>query len=563
MTISTGRIALLSLIIPFFISYGFALEACACGTVVSEFNFTNNLSSLQHYSIQKGGTAASWTAVTPTTFDLNPGESRLIVAFSKVDCDLPEGVYDLTLRATSEADLILKSTDLSVSSCHSIRLVQDDSFSACVNTEVIVPLTVRNDGNYAEQVNLSSSNGLLSVQSIDLAPNSSEVIDLTFAPSVIGLSSVSVEAFFEGGVSSLDININASVCSFFEAFLSHDYFSLCEDEEELINITITNQGEGKEFYFGSSTDFFIDLPDSVFVEANETVTEEVIIYSSCASGLITPMISVWSEGAETIELPFILNLRGCYQPIIVAERASDNACACEGVNYLFELFNPGVRNITYALLPSAGNVYLDDQIVNRIELPVDGSVVLKLNHSIPCSYSGLMPLSLTVTAISSCNKNSSAFVNVSVVSWADCESVKVDGPSVIPSNVSPLTVPVSISNIGLRPTSYNVVVSGSALNNLLGVSRGFVTVNPGETEVVDLVLDADELTGSYLLVRVFSLDNLASDSTIIDFGSTGFTDYDFYFFFLPMGVGVLILIILTRSKLFNKGRTIKPRGKKD
>ena len=119
---------LFSLLVFSLLRTGNALSVCQCSTVSSDFMFTNTHESVQHYSIRKGGQASSWTIVTPQTFTLNPGESIVVVAFTKVDCGVNPGVYSLRLKAVSEDDIIEQSKDIIVSTCHSISVDTENTY---------------------------------------------------------------------------------------------------------------------------------------------------------------------------------------------------------------------------------------------------------------------------------------------------------------------------------------------------------------------------------------------------------------------------------------------------
>jgi len=543
---NTGRISLLFLAVLFAVSVSSALQACQCETVNTELLFTNEQASVQHYTLQKSGIAGQWTTIAPTSFSLQPSESELVVVFTRIDCNTDPGVYSLSVKAVSSSDVISKSVDFSVSSCHSVSIASDESIDSCVNAELVIPLTIDNQGNYVEDVNLSSSIGNLSISSLTLDSNDSQVVNLILTPSSIGVNPVVVDAFFGEKSSSTSISVNAAECSFFNASLSHDLVNLCEGEEEVVNVMLTNHGDAKYFHFNSSSSF-IDLPADLLVDGSLTVP--VTVFSTCDKEVINSEISVSADGARTVDLPLVLNLRACYLPIIVAEKSSDSVCACESLNYSFTLFNPGNRSITYALSPSAGNVSQTE-----VTLGPDETADLILSRTIPCSFTGDLPITLTATSISTCSKSSIGVVNLNISPWDECEAVSVDGPLVVPVNDSQFTVPVSVRNIGIRPASYNVIVSGSAMSNLLGSSKSFVTLDPGQSDVVELVFDPVDITGSYVNVQVFSTDNLASDTTTISFGGFALSQLDFYFLLLPSGVVVLLMIYIFRSKFFKKSK---------
>jgi hypothetical protein len=372
---------------------------------------------------------------------------------------------------------------------------------------------------------------------------------------------VSVDAFSSSGQSRASVNINSTECTFFNATISQDYINLCENEEQVVSVIINNDDEGKWFFFNSSS-FYFDLPGSIYVGPNSSITEEVTVYSGCDSGIISPSIRVWAEGARSVYLPIVLNVKGCYNPILVAQQSSDIACACESLNYTFSLYNPGIRNVTYALIPSDGLVIHDGEVINSIELPSGGSAQLSVNYSVPCNNLGEVNLTLNATAITTCGKSAMSLINILVSSWSECETVSVSSPVNVNVNDSQVTVPVSVMNVGVRPTSYNIVVSGSAISNLLGISKSFVTLEPGTSEVVELVFDGANITGDYVTVQAFSTDNLASDETVIVFGDVGFDiSYLLYYLLLPAGLVVVVIALLFRSNFFKKGKGTKSSDK--
>ncbi|MBD3312735.1 hypothetical protein GF352_04765 [archaeon] len=561
MMISTGKVlSLFSLLI--LLSGARGLEACQCSTVTTELYFTNDESTVQHYTLQKSGLASTWSTLTPSTFTLDPGETKLVVVFLRVGCSVEEGVYDLVVKAVSEDGLISESVSFEVSSCRSVAVKPEIEPVACVNQGLLMPLNISNDGDYSESVNLTSSSGNLSISSLTLDSGDSQLVNLSLVPREVGLNPVIITASWSGGDSRSVISVNTTECSAFTASLSNGYVNLCESDEVVVKLTVTNDEEGKRFFFNSSSLLF-DLLSNTYLEPNEVMVEDLVVYSSCESGVSEPVIRVWAEGAGVVELPLVLNVKGCYLPIVVARTQSDLACACEELVYYFDVYNPGFKEMIYAVTSSAGSVYHDGVRVDSITLDPDESITLSVNHSVPCGYSGSLNLSLTATSISACSKTSTSMVKLMVDSWTDCQAVSLQAQPVVSGfNESPFTVPVNVRNIGVRPTSYNLVVTGSAMSNLLGVSKSFVTLNPGESEVVELTLDPERITGSFISVQAFSTDNLASDSAVINFGESFLSDYDFYFLLIPSAVTVLLIILLVRSNLFNKsGGSINSSGK--
>jgi len=238
----------------------------------------------------------------------------------------------------------------------------------------------------------------------------------------------------------------------------------------VISLLIKNGNISSTFHFNSSSTFFVDLPSSLSVNAGQTLTVPVTVYSGCESGVVNSFVNIWAEGSSVVSVPLALNLRACYKPIVVAAQQSDVACACEQLNYSFNLYNPGNKSMTYALSSSVGQVLVDGAPASQVTLPVDGNKTIIVDYTVPCDYSGALNVSLIASAVNTCAKVASDTVVVDVRAWNRCETVSVSAPSAVPVNESDMTIPVTISKVGVRPASYNVVVTGSAVTNLLGVS---------------------------------------------------------------------------------------------
>ncbi len=561
-TASTGKIVYLFLITFFLLQTSNALTICQCSTSSTELRFTNTKNTVQHYSIQKSGIPSTWTTITPMTFELQPGQTKVVVAFTNVNCDETEGDYLLTIKAVSEDDVITKTINTRVDSCHSISVEPSmNIYDTCVNNELIIPININNTGDYLEKINLTTSEGRLSTNTLILNQKDSQVISLIVKPSIIGVNSIIIKAKYSNGLSLGTVNINAFECNYFNASLSKNYINLCEDEEDTINIIIKNGNKTNTFYF-NTTSYFIDLPNSVKLNPNEERIIKTTVYSGCVRELIKTNISVWADGARKINLPVILNLKDCYLPILSSNKENAIACSCENVSYQYTLFNPGNKTITYALTSSLGEIYNSNgNLINQVTLKPDESANLTITHTIPCSDSEDINVTLITTSIGSCSKTASKTIKLKVNSWSECESVKIKAPDMIPLTNETVTVPVSLMNIGIRPASYQLIISGTAMNNLLGLSKSFVTLNPGESETIELTFNPDNITGAFINVQAFSFDNLASDSTMITFGGYALTDYAINYLIIPAGAIALISILLFRGKIFNKHKITKSNAK--
>ncbi len=564
---STGEVKALIFLSLFFLvnSVAMAVNACQCKTVVTEFLFVNEHDAIQRYTINKGGTAATWLS-TEHTFTLAPGDGKIIVALGTIPCSAAPGDYDLELKAVSEDGVLTQTKVFSVSTCHSFNVeIAQDEYDVCIDSELIIPIIITNTGEYEEAVSISSSAGsLVDGTVVILSKDENATITLAFTPDELITTGITVKAVSDNYEVSKALTINGIECSFFNAELSTDYVGLCENEDKSIDLILTNLNDSDVKAYLLIDSLFIDAPGEVDLSANETKSVSLQIHSTCDAQVLTPVLRVYVNGSERKSLSLTLNFRSCYQPIIIASQKTDNVCACENTSYDFSIYNPGIKEMTYAL--SAGRGVISDEngsSISEIRLSPDGSAKLSIDSLIECDESGSIPITIKAVGISVCNKSSEDYVNLDVKSWSECEAVSVESIDAVFFNESgQIVIQVSISNIGRRPSSYNIEVSGSAMPYLLGINTGFVTLNPGESETVELTLKPYNFSDASIIITALSLDNLAKDTKVISLINTEYVfKFDFYYLLIPASVAVLMIIVFLRVGRKEKARDSTTKGK--
>ncbi len=533
---SIGKALLLMLLL---LSVSKGVNVYQCDSITNELKVVNDGTTIEHYTIQKSGIPASWTIITPMTFTLLPGQSRVLTALTSINCNERTGDYILTIKAISDNNVITKDYPIRVLSSHFVSVINSEGIiDECVNTNIAIPLTIINEGKFDEDINLTTSDGVLSVNSLRLRVNESRELRLYYKPTTSGVKSIKITAFYSGLKSESVININSNECNTFNAYLTNNYINLCENDNKTTSLIITNNGESNNFYLNTSSPY-LNFPSQVYLESNQTRVINLTVNSGCDSGLMNNTLSISARGAITKQVNLIINAKQCYKPIIVAQVLRDEACSCERVSYDYTIINPGQRETTYVLKSSYG------ELNKEVTLKPGESINETLNYTIPCDYKGELLLMLNATAISTCDRHDSEAIRVLVKGWDECENVKVITPRLIALNNSQLVIPVRIKNIGIRPASYNLMISGSLMNNLLSVSDGFITLNPGEEGVAELTLDSKNITGGYLLVEAYSVDNAARSNSLILFTNQSTINY---LIIIIVSALSLIIFLIHKSK---------------
>jgi len=551
-----GKTLLLFLfLIPFAFNIGLALNACQCDTLTTEFLISNNHSLVEHYTIQKSGSASTWATVTPQTFALAPGDSKTVIAFASIPCSAAPGDYLLELKAVSEDDVVTQTKTFSVSTCHSFNIsFANDTYSSCVGSKLTIPVNVTNTGKYIESINLLSSSGNLSLDAITLESGESTIINLTISPSFFGTESISVRAFNDNYDTSKTALLTGVECTFFSAHLNKNNIALCENEDQDIVLTLENLNDSTITVYLNTNSTYIGYPSTVDLGPKEIKNITLSIHSTCDMQVLTPSLALHAQGSKEKTLPLILNFRSCYQPVVVSQVKSSNVCACENLSYKFNIFNSGTKTATYALTASRGYITLNNKTISKIELGPDESTELTLNLKIDCDEQGDLPASIEAVGIGVCNRSSKDSVNLNIMSWGECEAVIIKASDTVTFNESgQLVIPVSVSNIGRRPASYNIEVSGSAAQYVLGISTGFVTLNPGEGKLIELTLKPENITKSSITITALSLDNLARDEKTITLYSEDYKSHlDLYYFAIPIAIIVVVATMFFRMRTNKK-----------
>ncbi len=525
-----------------------------CDSTSFEFKVFNNDTMTHSYVINKGGTAAQWAVLT-TGFVLQPGQTKVVSVFVSVPCGTPTGDYQLKLSVVRDDALVKdESKIIRITPAHYIEITPIKGvINSCVNDEVIASFNVSNKGNFTELINFSSD-GTLFQDKLFLNPGDYQIINVSFIPKKLGANVFYVYANFTNGHSQATQIINATQCTSFFASVSPSFVSLCENDISTIKLYIKNIGNESEFYIKSNYSY-LNISSPINIGKDEEKTIDIYVFSGCASGINSTKIVVYKPGSVEYTFPIIINNKRCFQPIVVPEKESDYLCSCENVSYKFNIYNPGNQEVEYSLVSEGSIFYENNQIFNiTLEPNTDKQVIV--NYTIPCTFSGEYNLSLKATAIHACAKEDTGVIKLKVLPWSKCEEVKISSPSVMPVNGSKIVVPVVVSNVGIRPASYNILITGSAVNNILGVSQSFTTLNPGESKSVEITLSADNISGRFINIEVYSVDNLARASTVVSFGNS-FFNFSMVYYLIP--IAVLSFFVL--RKLFNKPKSKSNNGK--
>lgn len=232
-------------------------DVCADSSAAYSLALVNTGKYTENFALSTSGPLAAQATLSDAVVKLKAGESKEITATVKPTAD-QTGAFDLTVTARSETSNAAASAKLKVNSnnCYEFALTPDKNYlSFCENSEVTVPLTIRNVGEAVNTFELSVSGpswATVDAASVDVAPNSEKVANLVFYPGfgVSGDFDAKITAKGkQGGVSETQtVTANVKTCHSTDLKLAAKEDTLCPVTSQTYEVSLVNTGEFDESY---------------------------------------------------------------------------------------------------------------------------------------------------------------------------------------------------------------------------------------------------------------------------------------------------------------------------
>ncbi|MEM4248161.1 MAG: hypothetical protein QXH80_02755, partial [Candidatus Nanoarchaeia archaeon] len=232
-------------------------DVCADSSVKYTLTLANTGKYTENFAISTTGPAAAWTTLSDTVVKLKAGESKEIQATVKPAAD-QTGAFDLTITARSDNSNAAASAKVKVNSnnCYEFALMPDKNFfDFCENSDVTIPLTIRNNGEAANTFDLSISGpswASLETASVDVAPGSEKVANLKLFPGfgIAGNFDIKVTAKGKlGGVAETQtITANVKTCHSTDLKIATEEDTLCPFTSRMYEVSLVNTGQFDESY---------------------------------------------------------------------------------------------------------------------------------------------------------------------------------------------------------------------------------------------------------------------------------------------------------------------------
>ncbi len=247
-------------------------EICTGESASYSFVVENKGYWSENVRLSLSGSAAQWSSLSEEFLRLENGESQIINIFTEPEVN-QLGDFDLAVTARSLESNALdnKEFDLIVNGCYAVDLSANENFASfCENSEVKVPLTLKNSGTARDTYTINIEGvqwSAMDQTQVTLESGSQTTINAIIFPGygVQGKFPITVTAKSLNGdaYDSIDLTANVMKCHEVSMSITEESDVICPITTENYVVEIMNVGTKTE-RFGLS----LSAPSWVSLEAN-------------------------------------------------------------------------------------------------------------------------------------------------------------------------------------------------------------------------------------------------------------------------------------------------------
>ena len=263
-------------------------EICTGESTSYTFAVQNTGQWTENVRLSLAGSAAQWSSLSEEFLRLEPEESKSVTLFADpVANEVGDFDVTVTVRSLESNALISEEFELKINGCYGVELFADENFASfCENSEVTVPLVIKNPGTASNSYNLDISGAdwvSLEQTQITLDAGQQRTVDAVLFPgfNVQGKFPITVTADTQFGDKSDDIILTANVmkCHDISVSISEEDDVICPRTSKTYSADIMNTGTKTErFSLSLSAPTWVKLSEnSVVLDASETATIDIIV----------------------------------------------------------------------------------------------------------------------------------------------------------------------------------------------------------------------------------------------------------------------------------------------
>jgi uncharacterized membrane protein len=338
-------------------------EVCADSAVKYTLTLANTGKYTENFAISTTGPAAAWTTLSETVAKLKAGESKEIVATIKPAAD-QTGAFDLTITAKSDSNAAASAkVKVNSNNCYEFALTPDKNFfEFCENSDVTIPLTVRNNGEAANTFDLSVSGpswASLETSSVDVASGSEKIANLKLFPGfgVSGNFDINVNAAGQqGGVSETQtITANVKTCHSTDLKIASAEDMLCPFTSRMYEVSLANTGEFDESYaitvsganWASVDKNFVELKTGESAKFNLQIDPKDVPAEDYVLSVEAVSQGPSKTGAKDVLVTTITPKEGCFGVLTTAALTKVEVAPGDGALVPIIIENKGTEESTY------------------------------------------------------------------------------------------------------------------------------------------------------------------------------------------------------------------------
>jgi uncharacterized membrane protein len=262
-------------------------EICTGESTSYTFAVQNTGQWTENVRLSLAGSAAQWSSLSEEFLRLEPEESKSVTLFADpVANEVGDFDITVTVRSLESNALTSEEFDLKINGCYGVELSADENFASfCENSEVTVPLVIKNPGTASNSYNLEISGAdwiSLEQTQVTLDAGQQRTIDAVLFPgfNVQGKFPITITADTQFGDKSDDIILTANVmkCHDISVSVSEEDDIICPRTSKIYSADIMNTGTKTErFSLSLSAPTWVKLSEeSVVLDASETATIDII-----------------------------------------------------------------------------------------------------------------------------------------------------------------------------------------------------------------------------------------------------------------------------------------------
>jgi uncharacterized membrane protein len=262
-------------------------EICTGESTSYSFTIQNNGLWSENIKLSLAGSAAQWSSLSEEFLRLENGESKTITIFTEPRAN-EIGDFDLsvTARSLESNALVGQEFSLKVNGCYGVSLSANENFASfCENSEVKVPLTVRNSGTAPNTYNIKISGAdwtALDKTSVSLNAGTQQTINAILFPGydIQGKFPITIVAESAFGEEDSEVIVTANVlkCHSVSVSISETEDNICPRTSKTYSAEITNAGtKAEQFSLKLLGPNWVKLDkSSVNLGASETQTVNIV-----------------------------------------------------------------------------------------------------------------------------------------------------------------------------------------------------------------------------------------------------------------------------------------------